>query len=215
MSILVILSVFTLAPVYASVTTFESTSPGASEADAINQAIDEAAQTLAPIVRDRAQLLLKKQHLLPTAPPSIEAMRGLLAEALRDGGVIIDSSAKKHARPYGDVYYATLSLDVTPNWLNQTARRAAGLAARDRHRDFVLFGGAAGMIATVSILYLAANALTKGYYRNRLRFTAICALIAGSALVAAARYAPPRGVMVGGELKQTVEPRTIHNAWQN
>ncbi len=197
-----------IAPAAGDPVKMKSTRPGGNEADAVNQAIEEAAATLLPAVRDRVAMALKQEKFIPAVPPD-ESLQQIISASLREGRMIRGRTVEVQSRPYGNVYYATLTLDVSPKWMDDLARRGAALAQKQRDRNVTSFAGVGGLIAVVSVLYFAANTFTKGYYRGRLRLMAVTAAVVGTAAVAAAFYGTSmQAGLVSSE-------RTIEHAWQN
>ena len=87
------------------------------------------------------------------------------------------------------------------------ARRGAALAKQDRDRDVSSFAGVGALVVVVSLLYFAANAFTKGYYRGRLRLMALAATLLGTAAVAAAFYGTPTQARPAGSEQTAANER--------
>lgn len=186
---------------------FQSTQPGASDADAIASAIVEAAGTFVPLLRQRVELELRKDRFSPQTPDQA-TLQTLIASKLADGRFITARQVDKQSRPYGDVYYATLTLDPPSGWLDELTRRAASMARLERRRDVTSIAGVVTLLVTVCLGYLAANTVTKGYYRTRLRVLAMTTAVAGIVVVAAAFHRVPGAAQLTSQL-------TIERAWPN
>ena len=108
--------------------------------------------------------------------------------------LIQDEFLQTFERPYGKVYTSVMKVAVPPDRLDRLARHAAEAALQQVKierknrawavaRDLRLWLGMAAVVLGVAMLYVVANALTRGYYAWRLRAAAGLCMAGGVAAV--------------------------------
>jgi hypothetical protein len=151
--------------------------PCPSEAEALEAASRDA----------REQLITRLRPLL--GQPSDGASELWLQRRLARHLVIVDRSVSRVHRPYGDVWTEAVLVDAPPDLLSRLTREYEDWR-NDRHRT--TRGAVAsvfGLSIAILLIYTVLNAVTKGYFRGRLRAAAAMTLALG---VLAAVYAVGR-----------------------
>lgn len=172
-----------LAPVAsAEVLTVTGQLPGGSDVDAIDQTRAQAARELLPVLQTRVEVLARQRGV--QAPAEAILVKLIESELSAAKGAFVPT-VRTVDRPYGIIYYADARLDLSGRWLSDLAERAVRMARADRQMRWASVGAGAALIAVIGLVYFAANALTKGYYRLRLRLTALAVSAAGIAAVTA------------------------------
>ena len=151
-----------------------SQTPAVSEADAFEQARNNAASQLRKLLRSTLTPSLYKSE-------SDAWIRDRVGRDL--GSLIVERAATKTHRPYGDIWSAAILLDASPTRLFPIARDYDAWrhtrAVATRSTGFSLVGLSLAILAIYSVM----NALTKGYFRARLRASAGLALALGTFLL--------------------------------
>ncbi|MCS7033088.1 MAG: hypothetical protein NZ561_03730 [Phycisphaerae bacterium] len=170
----------------AAVIEFRSQSPGVSELEAMESARRQVARELLPLLRQRVESELARRGGGSVPPDTVlePILRGRLTWP-----DAFNPRLRQEVRPYGTVYYADASIDLTGHWLADSTRLAVAEADFRRHATWGALTAMAGVGAILSLTYFTANTLTRGYYQGRLRLAALAAGASGIALVAAAYFA--------------------------
>lgn len=167
-----------------------------STADAaMRAALRDAQAALLPRVRDVARAKATAGAgggrgaksgavVLPVAMPSDEVLGQVIAAALAGESLVLDKKLDQQQKSYGEVYYAAVLVDASPGALDGLAGKAMAAGRAVHTRTFAAAGSTAALLAVVVLVYVAANALTRGYYQWRLRLLAAGASVAGMAVVA-------------------------------
>ena len=148
-----------------------SNAPCLSTTDAEQAAELEAARALASIIR--------RQIPASAAPLGLDDPNAVLLSDIRRSLPVKERFVQRFPRPYGNVWSASILLDVSPQWVDEVQRRHVySLQARQRHIG-ITAGSAGVVLAAILLAYLFVNAVTQNYFTARLRFAAIlCAMIA-------------------------------------
>jgi hypothetical protein len=148
-----------------------SQTPAVSEQEAFDQARGNAASQLRKLLRSTLTPSLYKSE-------SDTWIRDRVARDL--GSLVVERAAAKTRRPYGDIWSAAILIDASPTRLFPIARDYDAWrhtrAAATRSTGFSLVGLSLAILA----IYAVVNALTKGYFRCRLRACAGLALGLGT-----------------------------------
>jgi hypothetical protein len=142
----------------------QSHGPCLSAAEAEAQAMDDAA----------------KQLVYPRVSVRAGRSREALMESVRNAMLVRDRSVKVVHKPYGDIWSAAVLVDASPAQISQQMTLLALEQKEQRRRRAA---GAAGIIIVVGLAYLVANAVTRGYFRRRLRFLAVAACLVPALLM--------------------------------
>lgn len=134
----------------------------ATEAEA--QALDDAARQLV-YARASAQAGLNREALV---------------QGVRNSLLVRDRSIKVVHKPYGDIWSASVLVAPPANQVAAEMNRLAAQRQIDRRRRV---GGTVGVMIVVAVAYLVANAVTRGYFRRRLRFAAMAACLIPALLI--------------------------------
>lgn len=138
--------------------------PCLSAAEAEAQAMDDAARQLV------------YAHVPLSAGPNREA----LVQSFRHSFLVRDRSLKVVHKPYGDIWSAAVLVDASSHQVSAEVTRLANQRSiEQRHR----VGGTVGVMIVVALAYLVANAVTRGYFRRRLRFVAMAACVIPALLI--------------------------------
>lgn len=143
-----------------SCTIGRSRGPCLSAGEAEAQAIDDAARQLGEATAD-------------VRAPTDAALGDRVRAMLVAGGFVRDRSLTVTHRPYGDIWSGMVLVDVPPARVAAERARWADEAHRARLHRMKQASMSAGVIL---LAYAAANAMTKGYFRGRLRVLAVLAL---------------------------------------
>lgn len=145
--------------------------PCASEADALREAQGN-------IYRELRQLI---QQRLP-GPAARDAGRWL--PSFNADELVVDQFAQRFSRPYGDVWAVSVLADVPAEKLDAITQQFSGeIRAAHAHRARSIAAGAVLFVA-LSLLYVTANAVTRGYYTTRLRVVTVLLAAAGVLMLA-------------------------------
>lgn len=148
--------------------------PCASESEAHDQALANAAGQLYPMLRDQLQ---KSAFRLPiktfNETYEVATLIPFLRSRLERDGVIRDRFIQHFQRPYGNVVREALLVDASPASIRTLANRYRdGLTgARMGLRGTLL--SLAGMVVLICGVYAFLNAATQGYYTWSLRLAAV------------------------------------------
>lgn len=158
-----------------------SPDPDSSAQGAHTQAIDAAVASLETIVLPR---LAQAPSLQP------ELVRQRLRRAIADGDVITERFSQSADQPYGKIWREAILIDVSKGQLDGLMAAVQADAARRVHvaaahraqwqRDSAAI---AGLLLLICLVYVGANAVTKGYYTWRLRTVAVVLGVAGALYV--------------------------------
>jgi hypothetical protein len=143
-----------------------STTPCLSSGEATQQACRDGA-------RQVAMLLYPVTH----SGERQWASEQLYAELTR-GEMVRDRSVTRVVKPYGELWSAMILVDASPGRLRAIAAehvRAQEMRQRTSARQWMAF---AGLFASILAIYAVLNALTKGYFRGRLRAITVVSLAA-------------------------------------
>lgn len=150
-----------------------SQTPAVSEQEAFDQARSNAASQLRKLLR-------------ATLTPSLFKSEGeawikdRVAREFTLGNIIVERAATKTHRPYADIWSAAVLVDTSPDRLGPIARDydawRHNRAATARSTGFSLVGLSLAILA----IYCVMNALTRGYFRGRLRAGASLTLALGT-----------------------------------
>jgi hypothetical protein len=153
-----------------------STVPAKSSESARQQARQEAARKMVPLVRSK---------FIELSNPNIVDDRWLRDRLERDiSRFTKEEFVQRMTLPYsGEVYRVGLLLDVSPNKLDvlQGSLIREQRRGNDRIRRFG--GGIVGLGVLICLVYLFLNRATRGYFQMNLRLAAFLVLIAGVLLI--------------------------------
>jgi len=95
----------------------------------------------------------------------------------------VDRVVERTERPYGDIWSAALLLDVSPERIHpvQVAMQDQRMSRASSTRWTII--ASIALFAVMWLLYLALNAITRGYYAWRLRTAVFVFLIGGIVLL--------------------------------
>jgi hypothetical protein len=145
--------------------------PCASEADALREAQGNIARELQKLIQQR----------LP-GPAGRDAGRWLTS--FNADELVVDQFAQRFGRPYGDVWAVSVLADVPAEKIDAITQQFSGeIRAAHSHRARSIAAGAVLFVA-LSLLYVTANAVTRGYYTTRLRIVAVLLATAGVLMLA-------------------------------
>jgi hypothetical protein len=165
-----------------------SSQPGSSEREALDSARKQAVELLLPTVRSTMNAnsaKLRGEKIIVTD----DWIRDRLKYSIDSNAsklLIADTFVQKFERPYGDVWQASILIDASqPNiqLLDESYSRTARAQFHTRASAWTAMGGVA---IVIGLLYMFANAVTRGYFMWRLRAVAILAAIAGVLVLFAA-----------------------------
>jgi hypothetical protein len=106
-----------------------------------------------------------------------------VAAGLSSGRYVVDRFACRFERPYGSVHHEAILVDVDPSNLVFLAQEAATVRRAVVQSRLGTAGSLAGLVATIGLIYLIANSITKGYFARVLQTAAFIAAIAGATAI--------------------------------
>lgn len=148
-----------------------STSPCLSEGEAFDAASRDA--------RDQLLLRVRPRLSSPRDPDTDAWLRRRLTQELAAGNLVSDRQVGRVRRSYGDLWSEAILIDASDRRLNGLVREHE-LWLRSRHDT--RRGAAAsivGLSLAILLVYAAVNAVTKGYFRGRLRAGAVLSFALG------------------------------------
>lgn len=155
-----------------------SFAPAVTEAEAIELARRDAVDSLVPRLRDVVELRVRERKLRSAALvslPSEQTLRAVLRAELAGDSMIRSREVRREPKSYGDVYSASLVVDVNPRALDRLAEKAMSVSRGAARRSMIATVGTGVLLGGIVVIYLAANSLTRGYYQWRLRLLAAVA----------------------------------------
>jgi hypothetical protein len=163
----------------------DSRGPATSEAEALASARQAAVEQLLPLIRStlRANASMVRGDKIVVTDQWLRDRLDYSVKSNASKVLVSDTFVQRFARPYGDVYQASILIDASqPNiqLLNRSYNQAA---AAEFGQRAVTFGAAAGLALVIGLLYAFINAVTRGYFMWRLRAAALVVAIA-SVLIA-------------------------------
>jgi hypothetical protein len=146
-----------------------SLSPCVSEDEAFDAARGDACNQLFARMRPR---------LTRSSGAETDAwLRRRLEHEMARGDLIVDRHVWRVHRPYADIWSEAVLVDASNERLSKVTRdHAAWLESRFRAKRGAV-GSVFGLSVTILLVYVVLNALTKGYFRGRLRAGAAAALV--------------------------------------
>ena len=142
--------------------------PALSEAEAAQQARDDAAAKLYPII---------ERHVR-SGRLDAQWLAERVTQDVREGRFEADRFTEQFKRPYGQVWTESVLLDVTPDnldsVLSQYRQELSGRHVQTRRH----LATAAIVILLSGLLYILLNVATKGYFTMRLRLATIAIVAA-------------------------------------
>jgi hypothetical protein len=153
--------------------------PCLSEGEAFEAACRDARDQLYVRVRSRLGPSRDRQ--------SEEWMKGRIAqELLANGELITDRFVSRVHRPYAEIWSESILVDASSKRLSALLREHAQWVEARRRAQRGAMASIGGMSLAILLVYAVLNALTKGYFRGRLRAGAALTL---AAVVIGAVYA--------------------------
>ena len=152
-----------------------SSAPATSSAEAQQQAFAAAARQLRPMLLQRVYI----------TDGDASALQARLESQVRSWAT--DQFIQSFNRPYGTVWRASVLVDANNNRLASFANeyqngvRTASHIVQTRRLSAV--ASAAALVLLTFLVYLFLNTVTKGYFTNRLRATAIVLAAVGTVTV--------------------------------
>jgi len=141
-----------------------------SAAEALDSACRDGARQLALLREGKA-------HAAPHATRSPDRLTARMLAELNAGRLIRDRYFARVKKPYGEIWTAAVLVDASDDALR---RIAADDAAAERARGIAgvcRAGMLAGLCTAILLAYAGLNAVTRGYFRGRLRIgAALCML---------------------------------------
>jgi hypothetical protein len=155
-----------------------SEQPEASAAQALQSVRRQATLTLYPRVQAELMAMTEGGRV------SDATLKQHVRAAAQSNRGVVDECVVRVDRPYGPVWYAAQLRELAPHVLQPVAAGAVGATQEHRQTFAGMIAGLGGMVLVLGVLYLALNALTRGYFRGRLRAaTVVVALVAGAAVL--------------------------------
>ena len=151
--------------------------PNSSEDFARQHARRDAVARMVPAVRAR---LATMGH---GADVSELAVRRHVEAAVMTRRNLLDEAVVRVDRPYGAVYYAAELHDAGPHAVEAIAGEVLGEARATRQSWAGMALALGGMLAVLGVLYLALNALTRGYFRAHLGAALAVTLVLGAVVI--------------------------------
>jgi len=159
----------------------QADAPSATAAEASKQAVAYAVAEIMPLIAHEAG---------PGPDMAFAAQR--VSAALASGRFVADRFACRFERPYGNVYHEAILVDASPANVRAIAAEATALRKQTVRSTLGTVGSIGGLVASIGLIYLVTNWLTKGYFEGRLRVLAFVALVVGVVLVFAVLGLLPR-----------------------
>lgn len=153
--------------------------PGSSEIDAAERTRLYTARSLVPQLR--TQIAVRNKSAAESV--SEDKLVQLIDAALSSSPKAFQTSVRVENKSYGKVFFADAKLDLSGKWFSDLADRAARLSARQQEAKVASWAATGGLVVVVGLVYVFANAFTRGYYRWRLRLLAASASAAGILLI--------------------------------
>lgn len=157
-----------------------SSEPCASEQEAIDSARDQAVELLFPIVNATMHAnAAQSSDVIRVSKAWIRDRIKYSVQSNASKVLVADQFVQRFARPYGDVWQASILLDASQSniqLLNQSYNRTATVQYSKTTKTW---SAMAGVAIVIGLMYAFINAVTRGYFMWRLRAVAILAAIAG------------------------------------
>jgi hypothetical protein len=144
------------------------TTPCLSEAEAAQQARDDAAAKLYPIV---------ERHV-HSSRLDAQWLADRVTQDVREGRFEADRFTEQFKRPYGQVWTESVLLDVTPDNLDSVVSQYRGELGQRHVQTRRHLATAAIVILLSCLLYILLNVATKGYFTMRLRLATVAIVAA-------------------------------------
>jgi hypothetical protein len=145
----------------------QSPSPCVSQDEAVTSALNHAALQLIPFV-----------HSQRKSKPYGSSQQ-MIIENLESSGVIRDRFFQEFKRPYGNVWRASLLIDSSPNSISILTDRIDRAVWQKTGNWRTTILSAIGFLLVVCGIYYLMDAITKGYFKTRLRIITISLAILG------------------------------------
>jgi hypothetical protein len=142
-----------------------STTPSLSGAEATQRACRDAARQMASLI-----------YPVSRGGEREWASEQLYADLTR-GDMVRDRSVTRIQKPYGELWSAMVLVDASPARMRAVAAGYGQLHDARRRTTARQWMSFAGLFASILVVYAVLNALTKGYFRGRLRAMAVLSLI--------------------------------------
>ncbi|HSZ56004.1 MAG TPA: hypothetical protein VK797_10105 [Tepidisphaeraceae bacterium] len=139
------------------------TTPCLSESEAAQQARQDAAQKLYPIV---------ERHVRASRADA-QWLADRVALDVREGRFEADRFTEQFKRPYGEVWTESVLLDVTPDNLDSFVNQYRTELSERQVKTRRHVATAAIVILLSGLLYILLNIATRGYFTMRLRLATI------------------------------------------
>jgi hypothetical protein len=103
----------------------------------------------------------------------------MVLKHLEDCGLIQDRFVQKFSRPYGDVWRASLLIDASPKNMDRLNKAITEeLTGTKRELRNMIFS-TLGLLAVIIGVYYLMDAVTRGYFKTRLRIITVLMAIVG------------------------------------
>jgi hypothetical protein len=146
-----------------------SSAPCLSEAEAKEQACADASVKVVTAI-------VLQLDVQPTRLERQQLEQRITAE-LQSGRLIEDRSLSVRHRPYGDIWWGAVLVDASPDRLRPIGIEYSRMLIDRRLSRARQLAAIAGMAAAIVFIYAVLNAVTKGYFRGRLRAIGAAALV--------------------------------------
>ena len=146
-----------------------------SESEASDSAIRDA----------RLQLLarVRSQRSVPTGSESEAWLKARLKAELATGRLVRDRSVSRIHKPYGELWSEAVLVDASGDRLSAVIRDHDTWQRGRRESTRNSAASIVGLSVVILLIYAVLNAITKGYFRGRLRAAAAVALGCGVLVV--------------------------------
>ncbi|HTL29539.1 MAG TPA: hypothetical protein VL282_09960 [Tepidisphaeraceae bacterium] len=151
-----------------------STSPCTSMSEAEASAYRAVTSSLLPLVRQQIiQQYAGKQFI------SDKDLADVIDSHVRAGRLTRDRFVQRFSRPYGDVWYQAVLVDISDARIQPIVHSAVQFTERRIQRIVGLIAAYLLLLVLVAGVYALLNWLTKGYFVWRLRFVAMTVIVMG------------------------------------
>jgi hypothetical protein len=154
-------------------------SPAATATEAAILARRDAARQIAVALLDDRKGKAKRDRVVGT----VDALAPRIERVLESASApVADRLVRRFTRPYGELWHEVILVDASASIFREAASAFRAEQREARIRKVALGSVWAGSLVGIGGLYLLANTITRGYFRNKLRAGASVAILAVSAV---------------------------------
>jgi hypothetical protein len=157
----------------------QSPEPCVSAEEAMQSALNQAAAQLAAQFPSGATPVWRFWPASRISMPGEEPLATKILPHLESSGVIRDRFVQKFGRPYGDVWRASLLIDASPKKILDLDHAINAVFSNEMRSWSAMIFSTLGLLAAIIGVYYLMDAITKGYFKTRLRIVCVSLGIIG------------------------------------